>query len=166
MNTVPKRGPYIQGEEKKKWKELHKELQHLDCVEDVAQAAFDRMKGKDVEIYDDQTERMIDGLQGEGESSTAYKEFRAYQDTPGSAINGKYGWRLHDPKLRAKLRDAAEEELGLLNHKLRTGEWVQDTREGKPFSIMDAMMRMDELRDSIALMDRISAYDTYPQKPS
>lgn len=122
------------------------------------------MKGKDDEAapYDDETERIIDEFEGEGESSTAYKEFKSYQETPGTAMDAKYGWKIKDPKLRAKMRDEAEEEIGLLNHKLRTGEWVKDVSDGKPFSIMDAMMRMDELRDGIKLMDRISEYDTLP----
>lgn len=164
MDTVPRRPPYLHGAQKKKYKELKKELKHLDCIKNVASVTFDRLKGKDIEEesqYDEETERVIDGLEGEGESSTAYKTFKAYQETPGSALNGEYGWKLQDPKLRAKLRDEAEEEIGMLNHKLRTGEWVQDVKDGKPFSIMDAMMKMDELRDSIRLMDRMSQYDTY-----
>lgn len=155
MDTVPRRPPYLHGAQKKKYKELKKELKHLDCIKNVASVTFDRLKGKDIEEesqYDEETERVIDGLEGEGESSTAYKTFKAYQETPGSALNGEYGW---------KLRDEAEEEIGMLNHKLRTGEWVQDVKDGKPFSIMDAMMKMDELRDSIRLMDRMSQYDTY-----
>lgn len=144
-----------------------KKLQHLDCVEDVAQVAFDRMKGKESEIYDDQTERIVDGLQGEGESSSEHKTFKAYQETPDSAINGKYGWKLKDPKLRAKLRKQAEDEIAMLNRKLSTGEWIKDVREGKRFNIMESYMRIDELRDSIRLMDRMSQYDTLPpQKPS
>lgn len=169
LDTVPRRPPYLHGAQKKKWKEMKKKLQHLDCVEDVASVAFDRMKGLDDEQtpYDDETERIIDGLEGEGEGSKAYKEFKSYLETPGTAINARYGWRLHDPKIRAKLRQEAQDEIGLLNHKLRTGEWVNDVAEGKPFSVMDAMMKMEELRDSIALMDRMSKYDTLPpQKPS
>lgn len=107
------------------------------------------------------------GLEGEGEGSKAYKEFKSYLETPGTAINAKYGWKRHDPKLREKLREEAQDEIGLLNHKLRTGEWVNDVAEGKPSSVMDAMMKMEEPRDSIAMMDRMSEYDTLPpQEPS
>lgn len=168
LDTVPRRPPYLHGVTQiKKWEEKQKELPHLDCVEEVLKVALEVLKGRDIELYDDQTERIVEGLEGEARSSPEYKTFKSYQENPGSAINGKYTWKLHDPKLRAKLREQAEDEIGLINHKLRTGEWVQDMREGKPFSVMDAVMRMDELRDSIKLMDTISQYDTLPpQKPS
>lgn len=125
------------------------------------------MKGRKSETFDEKTEDRIDELLDEAESSKAYKTFKAYQDTPDSATNSEDGWRLQDPKLRERLRDQAEEELGLLNHKLRKGEWVRDTLTGKRISIMDTMMRMDELRDFIKMMDKVSEYDTLPpQEPS
>ncbi|KKY36923.1 hypothetical protein UCDDA912_g03070 [Diaporthe ampelina] len=151
-HSVARRRPYLSRSQKKKWKDIKKQLEQLECVEDVVSGAFDKMKGKDVEEYDNETERIIDELEGKGKSSNAYK-FKNYQESPGEAINAKYGWKIQDPKLRARLREEAEEELGLLNYKLRTGEWVQDTRDGKPFSIMDSMMGMDELKESIKLMD-------------
>lgn len=164
LDNVPRRPPFLHGSERQKWEKLKEEakLEHLDCVVDIANVALERMKGRGSEVFDDQTERIVDGLQGEGESSTAYKQFKAFQENPGEAVNAKYGWKIQDPKLRAKLREEAVEELGLLNHKLRTGEWVLETAEGKPFSIMDAMMTMDELKEGIKLMDRISEYDTLP----
>lgn len=164
LDNAPRRPPFLRGSERQNWEKLKEEvkLEHLDCVEDIANVALERMKGGGSEVFDDQTERIVDGLQGEGESSTAYKEFKAFLENPGEAVNAKYGWKIQDPKLRAKLREDAVEELGLLNHKLRTGEWVLETPEGKPFSIMDAMMRMDELKEGIKLMDRISEYDTLP----
>lgn len=166
LDNAPRRPPYLHGSEKKKWKDMKKQLKHLGCVEDVAKVAFDRIKGKEVEEYDSETERIIDGLEGEAKRSNAYKKFKNYQESPGEAINAKYGWKLQDPKLRAKLREEAEEELELLENRLRKGKWTQDTSDGKPASIMDSMMRMDELRDSIKLMDRMSTYDTLPPQKS
>lgn len=164
LDNIPRRPPFLHGSERQKWEKLKEEnkLEHLDCVEDIANVALERMKGRGSDVFDNQTERIVDGLQGEGESSTAYKEFKAFQENPGEAVNAKYGWKIQDPKLRAKLREEAVEELELHNRKLRTGEWILETAEGKPFSLMDAMMKMDELKKGIELMDRISEYDTLP----
>lgn len=138
LDNVPRTGRYDHKKvllEHRKKKE-QKKLQHLKCAADETRAALDRMEGKDSETTnDDETGRIIDGEEGEGERSTIYDKLKRLKEFEEGIIDLKDRWKVQDPKLRDKMREQAVEELGTLNHKLSTGDWIQEMNEGKPSSL-------------------------------
>jgi hypothetical protein len=138
----------------------------LECLDDVASVAINKMKGlTPTDNYDEATERFIDGFEGEGESSTAWKKFKKFEDSPEDASIEEHGWRLRDPIQRYVFRKEAQVEMDTINHKLHTGEWVKEQMiKGKPVNAVDAYMRIDELQRDIEAMDKMSQDDKYHSK--
>ncbi|KAG8165446.1 hypothetical protein KVR01_005721 [Diaporthe batatas] len=138
--------------------------QHLECLDDVARVAIGKMKGitDPNDIYDEATERFIDGFEGEGEGSTAWQK---NQDSPERAIKEKYGDRITDSFRRGYLKTELQMEQDTINKRLHTGEWVKKQMvKGKPVNVVDAYKRIDEIEEELALINKMYPGDKSPSR--
>jgi hypothetical protein len=144
---------------------------NVECLHGVAKVAVERMKKKikakgkakgvkPADNWDEETNRFIDGFEHQGESSTAWKKFKKFQESPKEAIGEEFGPdNIRDPDKRATIRKEVQVEIDTINRKLESGEWIKKQFfNGKGMMIVDAYLRIDELEQSLEYFDSLSQY--------